>query len=235
MSYPASILSALLGLMLSTQIAAAPAKAKPAFNKALLKPAVLNAKAPETYQAKFVTTKGEFIIKINRAWAPKGADRFYSLVKNGFYNDAAFFRVIPGFMTQFGMSAHPAVSKAWANTDLQDDPVAQSNTRGRISFATKGPNSRTTQVFINTADNPRLDGMGFSPFGEVDAAGMAIVESLYSGYGEGAPRGKGPAQPRIEAEGRAYLDKEFPQLDRILSASILGEAAPAKKPAKKSK
>jgi len=232
-------LAVLAALTLMAQGAvAAPAKgakASPAFNRALLNPAALKAKAPETYQAKFITSKGEFTVKVTRAWAPKGADRFYNLVKNRFFDNASFFRVIPGFMTQFGMSAYPPVSAAWANTDLQDDPVTQSNTRGRISFATKGPNSRTTQVFINTADNARLDGMGFSPFGEVDALGLAVVEALYSGYGEGAPQGMGPSQGLIESQGKTYLDKSFPKLDRIKSAVIVGGAATAKKTGKKAR
>jgi len=232
MRTPAPLLTALLGLMLTTQVSAAP-PAKASFNPALLKPAALNAKAPETYQAKFVTSHGEFTVKVTRAWAPKGADRFYNLVKGHFYDNASFFRVIPGFMTQFGMSAYPPVSAAWANTDLQDDPVTQSNTRGRISFATKGPNSRTTQVFINTADNARLDGMGFSPFGEVDAQGLAVVEALYSGYGEGAPQGMGPSQGLIESQGKAYLDKSFPKLDKIKSAVIVGAGSTAVKAKKK--
>ena len=235
MSIPATILSALLGLAISTQTAAAPTKTKPSFNRALLKPAALNTKAPETYQARFSTTRGEFTVKVTRAWAPLGADRFYNLVKHRFFDNASFFRVLPGFMAQFGLSAYPPVSAAWTGTNLKDDPVTQSNTRGRISFATAGPNTRTTQVFINTGNNARLDASGFAPFGEVDEAGMAVVETLYSGYGEGFPQGAGPNQGLIEQQGKAYLDKGFSKLDRINTATIVGGPAPALKAKKKTK
>jgi len=209
--------------------AAAPAAA---FNPALLRPATLNAAAPAEYEAKFVTTKGEFVIKVTRAWSPLGADRFYNLVKNGFYNGAAFFRVVSGFMVQFGISAHPEVSTPWREAKINDDPVKGSNKRGFISFAMAGPNTRTTQVFINFVDNGRLDAMGFSPFGEV-TQGMEIVDALYAGYGEGAPRGNGPDQGRMQAEGRKYLEAGFPQLDTIKSAAIVSPAPPAAPAAKK--
>jgi len=157
---------------------------------------------------------------VHRDWAPLGADRFYNLVKNGFFNNARFFRVISGFMVQFGINADPHVSAVWRDANISDDPVKQSNTRGMITFATRGPNTRTTQMFINYADNNRLDGMGFAPFGQV-VSGMNVVDALYSGYGEGAPRGAGPEQGRLQSEGNAYLIKEFPKLDYIKSATIV--------------
>jgi peptidyl-prolyl cis-trans isomerase A (cyclophilin A) len=191
------------------------------FDHALLKPGTLKARAPESYQAKFVTTKGDFTVKVTRAWAPLGADRFYNLVKNHFYDGTAFFRVLPGFIVQWGISPYPADAKVWTGAKIKDDPTRESNHTGRITFATGGPNTRTTQVFINFADNPRLDAMGFTPFGEVDAEGMKVLEALYSEYGEGAPRGKGPDQGRMEKEGAAYLEKDFPRLDKIKSATIV--------------
>jgi len=177
------------------------------------------AHAPDSYKVHFDTSKGAFVLQVNRSWAPLGADRFYTLVKSGFYNGARFFRVLPGFVVQFGIAADPAVSAKWRNANLPDDPVSQSNRPGTITFATGGPNTRTTQVFINLADNARLDSSGFSPFGVV-TQGMDVVEQLYSGYGEGAPNGSGPAQPQAEAEGNAYLEREFPKLDYIKKATI---------------
>ena len=194
----------------------------------LMNPASLNAKAPDLYKVKFTTTKGDFVVEVHRDWAPLGADRFFNLVKNGYYDDASFFRVLPGFMAQFGINAKPAVNKVWEPATIKDDPVKQSNKRGYVSFATGGPNTRTTQVFINYGDNSRLDGQGFSPFGMV-TEGMDVVDKLYSGYGEGAPGGSGPDQGRIQAEGKAYLDKSFPQLDSIKTARVTepaGVAAP---------
>jgi peptidyl-prolyl cis-trans isomerase A (cyclophilin A) len=203
----------------------APKKAAAAPN--LLSPSSLRAKAPETYKVKFTTTKGDVVIQVNRAWAPQGADRFYNLVRAGFYKDAAFFRVLPGFMAQFGISARPEVAEAWENAKILDDRVIQSNKRGTITFAMAGPNTRTTQVFINYGDNARLDSDGFAPFGQV-IEGMDVVDKFYSGYGEGAPSGRGPDQQKLTAQGKAYLDRFFPQLDRIISASIVTDApAPA--------
>lgn len=187
----------------------------------LLEPSTLTAQAPETFQVKFATTKGDFTVLVTRAWAPIGADRFYNLVRAGFYTDAAFFRVIPGFMAQFGLSARPDVSAVWRTAKIDDDPKGQSNTRGRISFAMAGPKSRTTQLFINYGDNARLDA-GFSPFGEV-TEGMDVVEKIYSGYGEQ------PNQGEIQAQGKAYLDASFPMLDRITSATIVMAPAPTKR------
>ena len=193
----------------------------------LLNPSSMRARAPETYKVKFTTTKGDVIIQVNRGWAPLGADRFYNLVRGGFYKDAAFFRVLPRFMAQFGISARPEVSEAWENAKILDDRVLQSNKRGTVTFATAGPNTRTTQVFINFADNAFLDSMGFAPFGQV-IQGMEVVDQFYSGYGEGAPSGRGPDQGRLTQQGKAYLDRSFPQLDRIVNAAIVtDDAAPA--------
>jgi len=185
----------------------------------LSNPASLNEKAPDVYKVKFDTSQGTFEIEVHRDWAPNGADRFYNLVKNGFYNDTRFFRVIKGFMVQFGISGNPKISQVWRNANIPDDPVDESNLRGFVTFATAGPNTRTSQVFINYGDNPSLDGQGFAPFGKV-ISGLDVVQHLYSNYGEGAPRGEGPDQSRVQTEGNAYLQKNFPQLDYIKKATI---------------
>jgi peptidyl-prolyl cis-trans isomerase A (cyclophilin A) len=202
------------------ETAGKPASQRSAARPSLLKPSSLNEQAPATFKAKFTTTKGDFVVEVTRAWAPLGADRFYNLVKNHFYDGAAFFRVLPGFVAQFGLSAKPEISRVWASATFKDDPVTQSNLAGSLTFATAGPNSRTTQVFINLADNQTLDGMGFAPFGKV-VEGMDMVQKFYSGYREGPPDGKGPDQSRITNEGKAYLDKSFPLLDSIKTAVIL--------------
>jgi peptidyl-prolyl cis-trans isomerase A (cyclophilin A) len=168
--------------------------------------------------AKLETTKGDIIIDVKREWAPKGADRFYNLVEMGYYNDVAFFRVVEGFMAQAGLSGNPGESLKWRKRRIEDDPVVESNKRGMVSFAMAGPNSRTTQFFINFDDNSRLDKLGFSPFGKV--RDMAVVDKLYNGYGEGAPKGKGPAQTIIHRGGNVYLKEHFPKLDYIKTASI---------------
>ncbi len=200
----------------------APAMAAPAAppSAALLAPEKLTEKAPEVYKARFTTTKGEFVLEIHRDWAPNGADRFYNLVKNGYYDGAPFFRVVPGFMVQFGVNPNPAVNMKWMPARIQDDPVKQSNTPGMITFAMGGPNTRTTQVFINYGNNGNLDGMGFPPFGKV-VSGMEVVQALYAGYGD-APNfgGNGPDQGRAQTEGAAYLDKDFPKFDKIKQARI---------------
>jgi peptidyl-prolyl cis-trans isomerase A (cyclophilin A) len=186
----------------------------------LRNPAGLTEQAPPTFKVNFDTSKGAFVIEVHRDWAPNGADRFYNLVKNGFYDDVRFFRVIPGFMAQFGIHGNPAVAAAWRPAQIKDDPVKQSNKRGYVTFATGGPNTRTTQLFINFGDNgPSLDKQGFSAFGQV-VSGMDVVDKIYDGYGEGAPRGKGPDQGRTQGEGNAYLAKEFPRLDFIKTATI---------------
>jgi peptidyl-prolyl cis-trans isomerase A (cyclophilin A) len=184
--------------------------------------AAAGAAAPATYRARFETSAGNFVIEVNRDWAPRGADRFYELVKSGFYDNARFFRVLPGFMAQFGIAADPQVSAQWRDRRIPDDPVRQSNTRGMISYATAGPGTRTTQVFINYGNNGVLDGQGFSPFGHV-IEGMEVVDRLYAGYGEGAPGGMGPEQGQIEREGNTYLQHDFPKLDYVKHATIVSK------------
>ena len=201
--------------------------APPSAAAAFADPSKLTATAPETFEAQFDTTKGKFTIEVTRSLAPNGADRFYNLVKAGYFTDIAFFRVIPGFMCQFGIHGDPAVSAKWRDANITDDPVKGSNTRGTITFATAGPNTRTTQLFINFGNNTFLDGQGFSPFGRV-IEGMDVVDKINSEYGEGAPNGNGPDQSRIQAEGNAYLKKDFPDLDYIKSASIVSAELPAK-------
>jgi peptidyl-prolyl cis-trans isomerase A (cyclophilin A) len=209
-------------------VAKAPASAKAApFDPALLRPATLTAKAPDVYEVKFVTTAGDFSVKVTRAWAPNGADRFYNLVRHHFYDGVAFFRVLPGFMAQFGLSPYPEVSSAWEKATIKDDRVVQSNHRGFITYAMAGPNTRTTQLFINYGNNERLDKDGFAAFGMV-TDGMEVVDKLYGGYGEGAPGGRGPDQGLIGTQGRAYLEKMFPKLDTIKSATLV-PAAPSSK------
>jgi peptidyl-prolyl cis-trans isomerase A (cyclophilin A) len=197
-----------------------PAKEVP---KNLLDPTLpeWNLTAPAEYKVKMSTSKGDFVIQVTREWAPRGADRFYSLVKGGFYTDVRFFRIIPNFMAQFGMNGEPRVTAAWMAAKIQDDPVTQSNTRGMVTFATSGKNSRTTQVFVNFADrNKMLDGQGFAPFGKV-VEGMDVVDKLYSGYGESASRGgSGPEQHLIQQQGNEYLMRDFKEMDYIKSATI---------------
>jgi len=204
----------LLGTALGAAIVATGAAAAP--NPGLLHPATLHAKAPAVFRARFTTTKGSFVVTVHRAWAPRGADRFYNLVRVGFYNGDRLFRVVPGFVVQWGISGSPKVSAAWQTATIQDDPVRHSNTAGTISFATAGPNTRTTQVFVNLADNASLDSQGFAPFGQV-TTGMATIAKLYHGYGERASN----AQPEIAAQGEAFLRSHFPKLDRILKARIV--------------
>ncbi len=194
-----------------------------AYDRALLRPALLKDKAPEQYKVKFVTTRGEFTLAVTRAWAPLGADRFYNLVKHHFYDNASIFRVVPNFVAQFGINAYPAVTAAWKGTDIKDDPVTQSNKTGYITFATSGPNTRTTQVFINLKDNARLDRMGFAPFGVVEDGGMKVVQMFYDQYGDDA----GPDQNKIETQGKPYVDKGWPKLDTIKSATLLTSAPAA--------
>jgi peptidyl-prolyl cis-trans isomerase A (cyclophilin A) len=199
------------------------------YDRALLHPALLKDKAPDTYVVKFVTTRGDFTVTVNRASAPLGADRFYNLVKHHFYDNAVIFRAVPNFVTQFGISSYPPVSAAWKKTEIKDDPVAGTNKKGSIVFATAGPNTRTTQVFINLKDNAFLDKTGFAPFGTVDADGMKVVEMFYDQYGDNA----GIDQDQIEKTGKPYLDKSFPKLDVIKSATIISPAptaTPAAKP-----
>jgi peptidyl-prolyl cis-trans isomerase A (cyclophilin A) len=189
----------------------------------LLHPATLKDKAPDVYEATFTTTKGDFVVQVTRSWAPNEADRFYNLVKHGYFNGVEFFRVVPGFVVQFGLTGSPAVNKAWENANIKDDPVTQTNADGTITFAQTGsPNSRSTQVFINLTDNARLDhsGQGFAPFGQI-TSGMDVVKGLYGGYAD-APTGH---QDEITNQGNAYLEKNFPKLDSIKSAKITSPAS----------
>lgn len=186
---------------------------------ALLDPSQAQAQAPETFTVLMETSAGDLEIDVTRTWAPLGADRFYNLVSIGYYDDVAFFRVLEGFMAQTGIHGDPAVSGAWSQARIQDDPNTQTNTRGRVTYATAGPGTRTTQIFFNFGDNSFLDGQGFSPFGEV--RDMAAADALYADYGEGPPQGSGPNQGRIQAEGNAYLRAEYPNLDYILQARVI--------------
>lgn len=190
---------------------AAPVQAQSA---TLANPAALTEQAPATFKAKFETSKGAFVVQVTRAWAPRGADRFYNLVKNGFYDDLRFFRVVPDFMVQFGINGNPAVQSHWRSANIPDDRVTQSNKRGTITFATSGPNARTTQVFINFADNGDLDRLGFAPFGRV-VSGMDVVDAINAEYREA------PDQRAMQAQGNAYLAQRFPRLDYIKQATIV--------------
>ncbi len=189
-------------------------------------PALFDAKsateqAPDTFKVKMATTAGDLVIEVYREWAPHGADRFYNLVKIGYYNNVAFYRVLPGFMAQAGMNGDPKVSAVWLNSYIPADEVRQSNTIGRVSYAMGGdPGSRSAQFFINYGDNSYLDEMGFAPFGEV-VEGFETVEAFYSGYGEGAPKGQGPDQNKLYRGGNAYLKGSFPKLDYIVSAILV--------------
>jgi peptidyl-prolyl cis-trans isomerase A (cyclophilin A) len=217
-----------------TPAAKSPAPAKPATPAAkpsLLNPAAWTAPAPAEFDVKFTTTEGVIVFHITKAWAPHGADRFYNLVRAGFFTDVAFYRVIADFMAQFGVSSDPAVTRAWMQADIKDDKVVESNKRGKLTFAQTGaPNSRGTQLFINFKDNSRLDAMGFAPIGEV-TEGMDVVDKLYSGYGDTAEQGAGgPSSRKLDNEGKPYLDRYFPKISRILSAKIV--TAPAAAPAK---
>jgi peptidyl-prolyl cis-trans isomerase A (cyclophilin A) len=181
---------------------------------ALMKPAGLKERAPNVFKARFDTTAGIFVIEAHADWAPRGADRFYNLVKNGYYDGCRFFRVVPGFVVQFGINGDAAIQRNWTNATIPDDKVTQGNTRGFVTFAKSSePNSRTTQLFVNFGDNSRLNRQGFAPFGKV-TMGMEVVDKIFSGYGEK------PDQDRIEKEGNAYLTKNFPKLDYIKKATI---------------
>jgi len=204
--------------------------AAPTYDRTLLRPSMLKEQAPETFQVKFETTRGDFVMTVTRAWAPIGADRFYNLVKHHFYDNMVVFRAVPGFVVQFGISSYPAVSAAWTNANIKDDPVTQSNKRGFVTYAkSSAPNSRTTQVFINFKDNSGLDPQGFAPFAVIDAAGMKVVEMFYDQYGD-QPTGE---QDKIERAGKAYLDSKYPKLDVIKHATLVGGAAATQAPTKR--
>ena len=205
--------------------------AKPAYDKALLKPALLKDIAPATFQVKFETTRGDFTVTVTRAWGPLAADRFYNLIKHHYYDGARFFRVVPNFVVQFGISAYPAVTAAWEKATIRDEPRSQSNARGTLVFAkTPLPNSRTVEIFINLKDNSAsLNGQGFAPFGAVDDKGMNVVEMMYDQYGDSA----GMDQKPMEQQGEAYIAQKWPKLDTIRTAYLIGAAAEAAKPAPK--
>ncbi len=175
--------------------------------------------APDSFRARFTTTRGDVVIAVHRAWAPLGADRFYNLVRSGYFDGVRFFRVVPGFMAQFGIHGDTGVTAAWRERRTPDDPVRRTNVRGMVTFATAGPGTRTTQVFINYRNNDQLDAMGFAPFGQV-VEGMGVVDSLYGAYGDAAPRGRGPDQYRMHVEGEKYLARQFPKLDKVVKATI---------------
>jgi peptidyl-prolyl cis-trans isomerase A (cyclophilin A) len=203
--------------------AQAPAKPKSTtaastYDRTLLKPALLKEKAPDTFQVKFETTRGDFTMDVTRAWAPLGVDRFYNLVRHHFYDNMVIFRAVQGFVVQFGISSYPPVNAAWLTATIKDDPVLQSNKRGYVTFATAGPNTRTTQIFINFGDNSRLDSMGFTPFATVNHDGMKVVEMFYDQYAEGPTN----QQDSIQKLGKAFLDKNYPKLDVIKQATVVG-------------
>jgi peptidyl-prolyl cis-trans isomerase A (cyclophilin A) len=213
-----TLLALLAAAALAPSLAHADQSAK---SSSLTDPAQAKATAPGTYKVKFATTKGDFVVEVHRDWAPLGADRFYNLVKMGYFSDVAFFRVVKGFMVQFGIHGDPAVNRAWRGANIKDDPVGkQSNKRGMVTFAMAGPDTRTNQVFINYDDNGRLDSMGFPPFGKI-VDGMKVVDAIEGMYGEGAPQGRGPSQGRLQSEGNAYLKSDFPKMDYIKSASVI--------------
>jgi peptidyl-prolyl cis-trans isomerase A (cyclophilin A) len=225
-------------LAAQTPAAKAPAKAPaksptPAVGSRLMHPELAKAKAPDLYRVKFTTAKGDFVVEVHRDWAPLGADRFYNLVRMGFFTNVSFYRIIPGAIVQFGAPPSPAVATAWSTAKIQDDPVKGSNKAGSITFAMGGPNTRTTQVFINLTDNTQYDGMGFAPFGTI-TDGLDVVKNLYSGYGDMAEMGgSGPSQKLTMEQGKAYLDKSFPLLDHIVSATVIfPEPAPPAAPKK---
>ena len=204
-------------------------KSAPTGTDPLLNPTLAQETAPEKFTVLFETTKGDFLVEVTREWAPMGADRFYNLVKIGYYKDIAFFRVIAGFMAQFGMHGSPDINRAWQRSTLKDDPVRESNKRGYVTFAkTRAPNSRSMQLFINYGNNSNLDSTGFAPIGKVidepgKGGGMSVVDKLYADYGEGGRGGRGPSQKLMGERGNSYLKKEFPNLDYIKSTRICGE------------
>lgn len=201
---------------------------------ALFHPATLHAKAPDSFQVKFTTTKGDFVIEATRAWAPNGVDRFYNLVKHGYFNGVSFYRVVSGFIVQFGLSPDPKITAAFNSAPIKDDPVKEHNVAGTVTYAMGGPNTRSNQLFINFADNSgSLDGSGFAPIGEVKS-GMDVVKNLYSGYGEISDLGgQGPSQERAMQGGKAYLDKNYPSLDSIQSTTIISQTPPPAVPVRK--
>ena len=178
-------------------------------------------RAPAVYRVRFETGKGQFIVEAHRAWAPLGADRLYNLVRSGFFDDSRLFRIRAGYIAQFGIAGDPATAQRWRNQTIADDPVRQSNLRGFVAFAMTGPNTRTTQIYVNLVDNSRLDAEGFAPIGKI-VEGMEIVDHLYAGYGEDAGGGmRAGKQGRLFEEGNKYLDEKFPLLDKLIRARIV--------------
>ena len=239
MRFTKSVLAVAIALLFVASLRAqtpapaqAPAQPKAAaseFDRTLLKPSLLKEKAPDTFQVKFETTRGDFTMNVIRAWAPNGVDRFYNLVRHNFYDNMVIFRVVPNFVVQFGISSYPPINAAWRGDTITDDPVLQSNKRGYVTFAMAGPNSRTTQLFISFKDNAFLDSKGFTPFATINKDGMKVVDKLYDQYAD-APTNE---QGAIQAEGKAYLDKHYPKLDVIKHATIVSaapDAAPAAAP-----
>lgn len=222
--------SAAFALAAATALTAACGESRPRpagdSAKSAALPNAAPAAAPSVFYVRFETSKGPFVVEAHRDWAPHGVDRFYHLVQSEYFDSVRFFRVISSFMAQFGMHGEPKVHAAWDKLPIPDDSVAQSNRRGYVSFATSGPNSRTTQLFINTANNRPLDESGFAPIGRV-VDGMGVVDSLYADYGDAPPGGQGPEQSRITAEGNAYLDREFPKLDFIRTARVVADSTVA--------
>ena len=186
----------------------------------LRRPSQFTATAPSVFQVAFETSEGAFVVEVHREWAPLGADRFYNLVRGGFFDDTRVYRVVDGFVAQFGLNGDPYVNQAWKTEFLVDDPVTHSNTKGRLTFAKGGRHSRTTEVFVNLKDNVQLDDEGFAPFGEI-VEGLEVAERFHAAYGDGPPRGEGPYQAMVEARGNAYLDQEFPELTRIVRAALV--------------
>lgn len=215
---------ALAGLLLLGAAACGPeggdAPPDPRLANPLLRPERYRDTAPDSFTARFETTRGTVLLRVHRDWAPLGADRFYNLVRAGWYDGVRIHRVLDGFVAEWGIHDEPFVNAVWRKELLADDPVRTSNTRGRVTFAKSGPNSRTTQVFVNLGDNGPLDDEGFAPFGEV-IEGMDVVETFYAAYGDGPPRGEGVYQAMAVARGAAYLDEEFPELDRIEKAILV--------------
>jgi peptidyl-prolyl cis-trans isomerase A (cyclophilin A) len=205
-----ALLAVVLAAAVLTAVAAAGGK------PSLLDPATIRGKAPAVFHARFTTTKGAFVVTVHRAWAPRGADRFYDLVRAHFYDGQRLFRVIPGFVVQWGISGNPKIAHAWANATIRDDPVRHTNAKGTIVFATAGPNTRTTQLFVNLASNSGLDSQGFAPFGSV-TRGFATLGKLYRRYGEGPSND----QAQITQQGEAFFRKHFPKLDKILRARVV--------------
>ena len=202
----------------------APAEQAVPADSPLLTPANLTETAPETYQVRFETSAGPIVVQVNRAWSPNGADRFYNLVKNGYYDDTRFYRVVEGFMAQFGLKGVPAIDQAWRDAKFPDDPFTQSNRRGTITFAHAGTDTRTTQVFFNFKDNTHLDESGFTPFGEV-VEGLDVMDKIYAGYGELPPAGNGPDYAKAWVQGNKYLDENFPEMSKVNTATLVQAGA----------